>query len=84
MTGVVSVDSEEVENREWAYYIFNNLCQECPITIQLQSLSGAMPQLYVTASDGSLPTKVKYDVLSTTTDSDILTLDLDQEFFDKI
>lgn len=70
-----------VELEEFNYYLYEVSCDDCGVVINLATFSTGDPDLYISYGDHRLPSKDHYDIKSATLKSEILTLDLNHDFY---
>lgn len=70
-----------VEKGEYQYYLYEATCDDCGIIISLSTYSSGDPDLYINYGDSNMPTKESHDIKSSTLKSELLTLDLENDFF---
>ncbi|CDW74582.1 UNKNOWN [Stylonychia lemnae] len=70
-----------VEEGDYHYYLYEITCDDCGVIISLNTFGSGDPDLYVGYGDNKIPQKDDYDFMSSTTKSELLTLDLNHEFY---
>eukprot|EP00347_Sterkiella_histriomuscorum_P008919 403343241 len=73
------VMSGKVNEKEFQYYFFDALCEDCPIVVSVSTFSNGDPDLYINYGDHSLPTKTTYDIHSSTYKSELIRISLDSD-----
>ena len=70
-----------VEENAWNYYVFDVTCDDCVLLIQVTTFGSGDPDLYVTYGDSRMPDEENYDFKSSTSKSEILSIDKENTFF---
>lgn len=75
--------SASVEQGQFQYFLFESTCDKCTILVSLSTVGSGDPDLYINFGDERLPSRDDSDMFSSTFKSEVITIDLNHQFFKK-